>query len=204
MEHKYKIGDLVTFREGSAFYGMTGKIRRSTNVPGSPHRWLVDVGGEAAQVRETSLAGVCEPDTPRPASDDPRLFGGAEMMVSETGGEKGVKLARFDLMPMDALYALAEHYGLGEKKYPTKEGLPNFRRGFGYSASIGAAFRHLTAFSGGEDLDPDPAFGDSHLLAVAWHALTLWQCQHDFGDRFDDRPAVALRKLLDPEPRSEN
>ena len=34
-----------------------------------------------------------------------------------TGGEKGAKLARFDLIPPEATWALAEHYGKGCAKY---------------------------------------------------------------------------------------
>lgn len=162
MERKYKIGDRVTFREGSAFY-----------------------------------------DPLAPA--DGGLFGGAVNKVSETGGAKRQKLAQIHNIPTDALLALSEHYGLGEKRYPTGEdGVPNFLLGYPMSLSYDALMRHALAWWGGEDLDPDPDFGDSHLLAVAWHALNLWTNQHLYGDRFDDRPAVALRKLLDPEPRSEN
>lgn len=40
-----------------------------------------------------------------------------------TGGAKGQKLARFDLIPPDALWALAEHFGKGATKYTTTETL---------------------------------------------------------------------------------
>lgn len=39
----------------------------------------------------------------------------------KTGGEKGVKLARMDLVPADVLMLLSEHYGKGAAKY-TKYG----------------------------------------------------------------------------------
>lgn len=42
-------------------------------------------------------------------------------VVSTTGGEKGQKLARFDLIPVRPLELLAEHYGRGARKYTSKE-----------------------------------------------------------------------------------
>lgn len=99
----------------------------------------------------------------------------------ETGGEKGAKLARFSLIPWDALHALAEHYGIGARKYADR----NWERGYRWSLSFDALQRHLTAWWLGEDDDPES--GDSHLIAVAWHALALWWWQrHSKGT--DDRP----------------
>jgi len=85
----------------------------------------------------------------------------------DTGGEKGVKLARFDLIPTKALFELAEHYGKGCKKYSEN----NWRKGLSWSKSYAALQRHITAFWGGEDFDEDT--GSKHVIAVAWHCLTL-------------------------------
>lgn len=85
----------------------------------------------------------------------------------DTGGEKGMKLARHDLIPMKALHELAEHYGKGCEKYTEH----NWRKGLAWSKSYAALQRHITAFWGGEDLDPET--GSKHVIASAWHCLTL-------------------------------
>ena len=119
---------------------------------------------------------------------------GTEVRVtSETGGQKGAKLARYDLMPVDALRELAEHYGKGEKKYPTEAGIPNFRKGYDISLSYAALQRHANQFWGGEDIDAET--GSNHMVAAAWHALYIVQAMHDYGDRFDDRLTASRRKL---------
>lgn len=119
---------------------------------------------------------------------------GTEVRVtSETGGQKGAKLARYDLMPVDALRELAEHYGKGEKKYPTEAGIPNFRKGYDISLSYAALQRHANQFWGGEDIDTET--GSNHMIAAAWHALYIVQAMHDYGDRFDDRLTTSRRKL---------
>lgn len=97
-----------------------------------------------------------------------------------TGGEKGSKIERFDLIPVYPLTVLAKHYGLGALKYDSNQ----WRKGYEYSLSYAALQRHLTAWWNGEDLDPE--FGDSHLAAVAWHAFTLLQFEKDFPE-MDDR-----------------
>lgn len=93
----------------------------------------------------------------------------AEVRVTdpETGGEKGQKLARFDLIPAGALWQLAEHYGRGAQKYADD----NWRRGYSWRLSFAAMMRHAWAFWRGEDIDDET--GSPHLVAVAWHALTL-------------------------------
>ena len=99
-----------------------------------------------------------------------------------TGGKKGVKIERFDLIPPDVLRMLARHYGRGAAKY----GERNMEKGYDYSKSYGALQRHANAWWEGEDDDPE--FGTSHLLAVAWHAITLlWMQLHKRGT--DDRPS---------------
>src|SRR5512146_2965093 len=80
-----------------------------------------------------------------------------------TGGEKGSKLARFDLLPVLPLTELAEHFGRGAKKYADR----NWERGYKWSLSFAALMRHAWAFWGGEDIDPET--GTPHIIAVAWH-----------------------------------
>lgn len=100
----------------------------------------------------------------------------------KTGGMKGEKLARFDLLPPDILTELAEHYGRGAKKY----GERNMERGYPWSKTYAACQRHLTQFWCGEDADEET--GSLHLIAAAWHCFTMaWFLRHGAGT--DDRPS---------------
>jgi len=134
---------------------------------------------------------------------------------SSTGGEKGVKLARFDLLPVGPLTELAEHYGVGASKYANHQ----WRQGYEWSKSYSALMRHLTAFWAGLDYDvcsndpegcsqvdlegkafvavrEDACFnhtGSHHMAAVAWHSFLLLEFkdahqQHD--DRYVDSNAL--------------
>lgn len=100
--------------------------------------------------------------------------------VSSTGGEKGVKLARFDLIPPGALEELAKHYGRGARKYDDN----NWRRGYEWGKSFAAAMRHMWAFWRGEDIDPET--GTPHVIAAAWHMFSLYEFMQEFP-QFDTR-----------------
>lgn len=127
-----------------------------------------------------------------------RRFEGAEVRVtSETGGAKGTKPARFDMIPADSLWELAEQFGKGAEKYPAVNGVDNWRNGFPWSLHYAAAFRHLTAAMGGEDIDPET--GSKHVIAVAWHMFTLAHQMNkpEMHEMFDDRQDVLDRIPLD-------
>lgn len=85
-----------------------------------------------------------------------------------TGGEKGAKLARFSLIPADFLWALAEHYGVGSRKYADR----NWEKGYRWSLSLDAHSRHLNQWMLGETHDIET--GSHHLVAAAWHLIALW------------------------------
>lgn len=100
-----------------------------------------------------------------------------------TGGRKETKLARFDLLPPDILWELAEHYGKGSIKY----GERNMEKGYPWSKTYAACHRHLNAFWRGEDVDAET--GSLHLIAAAWHCFTMaWFLRHGAGT--DDRPSA--------------
>lgn len=102
---------------------------------------------------------------------------------STTGGEKGSKPARFDLIPPEAVWALANHYGVGCAKYADR----NWERGYCWGLSIAALERHLTQWKMGEDYDQET--GSHHLIAVVWHAMALFIFQiRQLGT--DDRAAA--------------
>jgi hypothetical protein len=107
---------------------------------------------------------------------------------SETGGRKGQKLARYDLIPTTALEAVARQYGRGATKYADR----NWEKGYAWSLSYAAAQRHLNAYWGGEDWDADPYWdsqGQSrphHLDAAIFHLMTLREFFNTHPE-FDDR-----------------
>lgn len=88
-------------------------------------------------------------------------------VTSETGAQKGTKLARFDLIPSKQEWELAEHYGKGSLKYDDD----NWKKGYDWKLSYAALRRHLTQFWAGEDIDPET--GSKHVIAAAWHAFAL-------------------------------
>jgi hypothetical protein len=109
------------------------------------------------------------------------------MTDPETGGQKGVKIERFDLIPAEAHRQLALVYGAGAAKYDED----NWRKGYPWRWSLGALERHLNAWKRGEDFDAELSerAGQpvSHLAAVMWHAATLLTFQHE-GLGTDDIP----------------
>ena len=116
--------------------------------------------------------------------DCPNSFTTEVRVVNETtGGAKGRKLARHELLPPEALTAIAERFGLGAAKYEDR----NWERGYDWSLSYGALQRHLLAWWGGEDLDTE--FGDSHLAAAGFHVLVLLSFIENYVDG-DDRPTT--------------
>ena len=98
----------------------------------------------------------------------------------KTGGEKGSKLARFDLIPPEAHWALAEVYGKGARKYAER----NWEKGYAWGLGIAALERHLNLWKQREDIDEET--GCNHLLQVAWHAFALYTFQTR-GIGTDDR-----------------
>jgi len=112
-----------------------------------------------------------------------QIIHGEWISKSVTGGLKGVKLARHDLIPAEALTALAEHYGRTAEKYPPN----NWRQGFEWSKSYAALQRHAIAWWNGENFDTE--LGSSHLAAVMWHCATLLTFFTEHPE-FDDRPTA--------------
>ena len=111
----------------------------------------------------------------------------AEIRVTDptTGGQKGTKPERFELIPTQALQELARVYGFGAGKYSDW----NYLKGYNWSLSVGALQRHLALWALGEEVDEES--GLSHLAHVAWHAFTLQTFQlHPLGT--DDRVGAWL------------
>lgn len=85
----------------------------------------------------------------------------------ETGGQKGAKLAELGAVDPWALIEVAKVAGFGARKYERY----NFAKGYRWSLNFDAMLRHLLAFWGGEDLDPESKL--PHLAHAAWHCLAL-------------------------------
>lgn len=113
--------------------------------------------------------------------------------TSSTGGQKGEKLERFDLIPVGPLTELAVLYGNGAKKYDDR----NWERGYEWHKSYAALQRHANLFWDGEDYDNHkedcPAdcvthTGAHHMAAVAWHSFVLIEFTKTHPE-FDTRPS---------------
>lgn len=75
---------------------------------------------------------------------------------------------RFDLLPPEALEALADHYGKGARKYADR----NWERGMAWGKCFASMMRHAWAFWRGEDHDAET--GSHHMIAVAWNAIAIF------------------------------
>ena len=95
------------------------------------------------------------------------------MTDPDTGGQKGIKTERFDLIPVWALEEIARVFGWGAGKYEDD----NWRRGYSWRLSFGAMMRHAWAFWRGEVQDQES--GLHHLSHVAWHCLVMMTFWHE-------------------------
>lgn len=85
-----------------------------------------------------------------------------------SGGEKGIKITRFDLIPPEFEDALARHYGEGAKKYADR----NWERGYKWGLSYRAMRTHLNQWVRGERYDEET--GTHHLICAIWHLVALY------------------------------
>lgn len=96
-------------------------------------------------------------------------------------GVKGVKNARYDLIPPEATWYEALVYAAGAEKYAER----NWEMGYEWGKNIAAIERHLQLFKAGEDTDEES--GLPHMAHARWHtgALLTFQAR-EIG--VDDRP----------------
>lgn len=115
---------------------------------------------------------------------------GEVRITSATGGQKGQKPERMDLIPPEFVEELARVYGGGAEKYDDW----NWLKGYDWSLSYGALMRHLYRWLAGEDIDPES--GRHHLAHVAWHCATLFTFQqHHLGT--DTRVGDVIQQAKD-------
>lgn len=140
----------------------------------------------------------------QPAVAEALVRGKEVRTTSSTGGQKGVKLERHDLIPAGPLRELAVLFGVGARKYDVHQ----WRRGYEFDKSYAALQRHALLWHAGFDYDvcsndpegcqhvdsqgepfvadlPDACYnhtGAHHLTAVAWHAFVLLEFKDTHPD----------------------
>lgn len=108
---------------------------------------------------------------------------GEVRLTSPTGGQKGSKLARVDLIPPSVIWEIAEHYGKGASKYDDN----NWMKGYDWKLSFASAMRHLLKFWMGEDYDDEFDPPTKHVVAAAWHCIALAWFMDNMPE-YDSRP----------------
>jgi hypothetical protein len=104
-------------------------------------------------------------------------------------GVKGVKDARYDLIPPEATWYEALVYGVGARKYAER----NWEMGYEWGKSIAALERHLQMFKAGEDIDPE--YGLPHMAHARWHTgVLLTYAARELG--IDDRPSGTALTIM--------
>lgn len=132
--------------------------------------------------------------------------------TSLTGGQKGVKPERHDLIPRKGMAAVARVFGFGALKYAAH----NWRNRYEWGKSIAAMQRHIDAFVDGETHDLCPGeprdcakwseehrrclehSGEHHLAQAVFHALVLITWIEEDGEGpdnpMDDRWPAAMAR----------
>jgi len=148
----------------------------------------------ATPATSSILEGIQIGDFPVPAFPEPgfppsQQTWNEEIRVTneKTGGQKGSKLARYDLLPAGPLKQVAEHYGRGANKYSDR----NWELGYDWNLSFAAMQRHAWQFWNGEDIDEET--GGPHLAAVVFHAFALLEFMNTHPE-LDNRPKVQSRE----------
>lgn len=210
-EPKYRVGQRVRV-SGTAMWcaseaGVVLEVTPTTSLSGS--RFIYVLGMENSGSPYAFQEEELEPITTRDdseggdaatATDPPgsgairRLQVGSEEKATadtanevrhsdpETGAQKGRKPEEYALLPVGSLAEVARVYGFGATKYADH----NWRKGYPFSWSYSALQRHVNAFWGGEDKDPES--GLSHLAHAAFHLFALMEFQKTHPEK-DDRYA---------------
>jgi hypothetical protein len=96
---------------------------------------------------------------------------------------------RFDLIPPQPLWDLAEVYTIGEQKYSAR----NWEKGLPWGRVFAAVMRHLWAFWNGEDVDEED--GLSHLAHAAWGCFALLEYLRTHRE-LDDRSVMLDGRIV--------
>jgi len=144
------------------------------------HMRGVDGPGAHAQLPGVNpVAAACTITTHHVADK----HGEARVVDPVTGGAKGSKPCQMGALDPVGLEQMGLVAGMGAQKYDRF----NFLRGYKWSLSIDALYRHLLSFLAGEDNDPES--GLPHMAHAAWHAHALTGFLKR-GIGTDDRPPL--------------
>lgn len=107
----------------------------------------------------------------RPTANDRAKSRAVDVSKPAGMASNGVKLdagkARFDLLPPDALQAVAGVFTFGAEKYAER----NWEKGMDWGRVFAATQRHMMAFWGGEMYDPET--GMLHTAHASFGTLVL-------------------------------
>ena len=109
----------------------------------------------------------------------------AEKEAQLSGVKHDAAKPRWDCVPWAALEQLVAVMTFGAEKY----GRYNYRGGMAYSRLFAAALRHLTAWEGGADSDPESGLPHlAHAAACVLMLLDLAQLELPEDDRWTKPP----------------
>jgi hypothetical protein len=106
-----------------------------------------------------------------------------DVMESEEALRYDSGKPRFDLIPGDAMFALATAFTNGSKVYPER----NWEKGMPWGKCFGALMRHAWKFWIGEDIDKET--GSPHIILAAWNCIALY-CYYNRNIGVDDRVQI--------------
>lgn len=121
-------------------------------------------------------------------TDDP-LAPPAFPMLADKAAHFSEDKSGVDQIPVDVLMELGQVYTFGASKYTRN----NWKLGTDFHEFYGSALRHLFAFWGGEDINPES--GLSHLAHALWNVAALRHYQNKrlgTDDRTDSKEVRCL------------
>lgn len=110
-----------------------------------------------------------------------------------TGGEKGSKPERYDLIPPAAMDEVARVFGYGVTKYADR----NWERGYDWGLSLAALHRHIKKFERRESFDEESRL--HHLAHAVFHCLALMEYEAN-GLGTDTRTRLHMAITNEPAP----
>lgn len=107
-----------------------------------------------------------------------------------SGRKDDTEKLRLELVPVEAINAIARAMTYGAKKYTAW----NWSRGIAHMRLVGACLRHVTAYVAGENIDRES--GNHHLdHALASLSMLRASIENNLGE--DDRPKYFRNKTTD-------
>lgn len=103
--------------------------------------------------------------------------------MSETALRYNLGKPQWNLVDWDALIPMIRVLMYGATKYSPN----NWKKGLTYTSTMDSLMRHITAFSKGEDIDPES--GEPHVGHILCNAMFLsyyYQFMKEFDDRYLD------------------